>query len=105
MANPNIPVDRADIRYEHRGDCFVLVDPTLAEGRRDVATAWRDDGDRWRWRLNGIHQSGAPYPVSSGWDAALRDMLAAYARDDAVAVRLEAQRPRFSFGEPQIFRV
>lgn len=105
MADPSIPVADGDIRYEDRGGCFVLVDPTLPQGRRDVATAWSESRDAWRWRLNGVPHDGTPHPVAASRDQALRAMLDAYAQDAAVALRLEGQRPRFSFGEPQIFRI
>lgn len=105
MADPSIPVDDGDIRYEDRGGCFVLVDPTLPQGRRDVATTWSEGHDAWRWRLNGVPHDGTPHPVAKSRDEALRAMLGAYAKDEGIAHRLAAQRPRFSFGEPQIFRV
>lgn len=103
MADPNIPMLNDDIRYEDRGGCFVLVDPTL-HGRSDVASAWEERPNRWRWRMNHAHAPGEPYPTASTRDQALRDMLAAHAEDPAVARSLDAQRPRFSFGEPQIVR-
>lgn len=105
MANPNIPTLEADIRYEDRGGCFVLVDPVRPEGLRDIATAWEETRDRWRWRLNDDDRTGTPYPTASYRDRALEDMLTAYtATDREIAERLTEQRPRFSFGQPQIFR-
>lgn len=105
MANPNIPVKPDDIRYEDRGGCFVLIDPTRPQGRRDVASTWEERHGRWRWRLNDESLNGTPYPTALCRDLALEDMLAAYtATDPAIADRLAEQRPRFSFSQPQIFR-
>lgn len=106
MADPNIPVRDDDIRYEDRGGNFVLVDPKHPEGRRDVAAAWEETGGRWRWRLSDAPGDGTPYATAGHRDGALEGMLEAYAAtDSAIAERLEAQRPRFSFGHPQIFRI
>lgn len=106
MANPNIPVLPTDIRFEDRGGCFVLVDPIRPEGRRDVATAWSEDHGNWRWRLVDRAPTGAPHPRATSRPSALTAMLAAYAAQDVdVAARLLEQQPRWSFGEPQIFRV
>ena len=105
MADPNITVLDDDIRYEDRRGCLVLVDPTRAEGHRDVATSWMQEDGSWRWRMTTRAPTGDPHPRALSRDQALRDMLSAYcAEQDDVAVRLDEQRPRFSFGEPQIFR-
>lgn len=105
MANPNIPVLDDDIRYEDRAGCFVLVDPARPDGRRDVASTWEETRDLWRWRMSDAQPTGEPHPKAISRDEALRAMLRAYVATDASLVtRLEAQRPRFSFGEPQIFR-
>lgn len=108
MANPNNPIHADDIHYQDRGsECFILVDPTQPEGRRDVASTWCDRGlrgDVWRWRMNHVRPDGAPYPTANNRDTALERMLAEYARDPAVAERLAQQQPRYSFGAPQIVR-
>ena len=105
MADPNVPTLAGDIRYEDRSGCFVLVDPERLDGPRDVATAWEETPDRWRWRMGDRRSNGEPHPTADSRDGALRAMLEAYARTDrTVGVRLAEQRPRFSFGEPQIHR-
>lgn len=110
VANPNNPILPDDIHYQHRGgDCFILVDPTLPEGRRDIASTWCERGvgsasDVWRWRMNYVPLDGAPYPTTNNRDTALEAMLASYAADPQIARRLNAQKLRFSFGAPQIVR-
>lgn len=104
MADPNILVLADDIRFEDRGGAFALVDPTRPAGRRDVAVAW-PEGRRWRWRMTDERPTGTPHPVCDYRDDALSSMLSAYAaRETDVPRRLAEQRPRFSFGEPQILR-
>lgn len=104
MADPNIPVLANDIRFEDRSRCFVMIDPTRPAGTRDVACAWADERGNWRWRLTTGPQSG-PYPTTHHHLNAIEDMTAAYrASDPEVAARLDEQRPRFSGGQPQIFR-
>lgn len=108
MANPNNPIDALDIHYQHRGDeCFTLVDPTLPEGQRDVASTWCEPGkpaDVWRWRMERLPYDGTPYPTATSRDGAMEAMLKAYAQDPAIAARVEDQRPRWSFGTIQIVR-
>lgn len=108
MADPNNPIHADDIHYQHRGgDCYALVDPTLPAGRRDVASTWCERGpgrEVWRWRRSRVPIDGTPYPTATHRDSALEAMLAAYASDTAIAARVEAQRPRFSFGWLQIVR-
>lgn len=105
MADPNIPTLPRDIRYEDRCGCFVLVDPERLDGPRDVATAWEETPDRWRWRTGDARPDGMPHPTARSRDEALRAMLEAYAATSpTISVRLNEQRPRFSFGEPQIHR-
>lgn len=106
MADPNLPIAPEDLRFEERSGCFVLVDPTLGEGRRDVATAWEETPGRWRVRLASKPGTGAPYPVADCRDAALDMMLSGHCADNADATaRLQAQHFRLSFGYPQIFKV
>lgn len=108
MANPGNPIDPTDIHFQDRGnDCFTLVDPTLDGGSRDVASTWceaRPHGEIWRWRMNDGSHDGTPYPTAISRDGAMEAMLNAYARDPEVAARIEAQRPRWSFGSIQIVR-
>lgn len=106
MANPNLPIAPEDLRFEERSGCFVLIDPLMAEGRRDVAAAWEEAHDRWRVRHGAQAPTGAPYPVANCRDTALDMMLSRYCESNPdAAARLHAQRFRLSFGYPQIFGV
>jgi hypothetical protein len=103
MANPDIPVREDDIRFEDRDGCFVLVDPAR-EGSRDIGIMWPADGRRYVVRFGLVAPTPEPLPVLDR-DAGMQLLLDAYrVYDHGVIARLEEQRPRFSFGFPQIFR-
>lgn len=104
MADPNIPVLPGDIRFEDRGGCFVLVDPTRA-GSHDIGMMWPHGDGRFVVRFGLVQPTPEPLPILDR-DAAMQLLLDAYrVHDQGVIARLEEQRPRFSFGAPQIFRV
>lgn len=103
MADPNIPVLAGDIRFEDRSGCFVLVDPTR-EGSHDVGTMWPYGDGRFVVRFGLVPPTPEPLPILDR-DAGMQLLLDAYrVHDHGVIARLEEQRPRFSFGAPQIFR-
>jgi len=103
MADPNVPVLVGDIRFEDRGGCLVLVDPAR-EGSHDVGTMWPYGDGRFVVRFGLVAPSPEPLPILER-DAAMQLLLDAYrVHDHGVIARLEEQRPRFSFGAPQIFR-
>ncbi len=103
MADPNIPVLPTDIRFEDRGGCFVLVDPAR-EGSHDIGMMWPHGDGRYVVRFGLVPPTPEPLPILDR-DAAMQLLLDAYrVHDHGVIARLAEQRPRFSFGAPQIFR-
>jgi hypothetical protein len=103
MADPAIPILPTDIRFQDRDGCFVLVDPARTEGS-DIGLMWPAENGRYAVRFGLVPPSPAPLPVLDR-DAGMQLLLDAYRIfDHRVIGRLDEQKPRFSFGTPQIFR-